>query len=230
METGKQDNSIREQVNKLDHVPEAFQFRAALVWQQIETRLTEKKRRQIGWLYGAAAAILVLMGGLWLTERRVGPPTAVKPSLVPTQTGTITGRDTLQNAKTPVQHSHPTNYKTTRRVAREEMAVQVNTTINSPAAEPDSSNQIAIAPPVVESLAITKAITKPRFRIAHMNELDNNNSASEIAQQPVKKRTLITSFGFSPKSATEDLVIKENTLYVETKPRGIFKSVQITKD
>ncbi|NII28357.1 hypothetical protein HB364_24960 [Pseudoflavitalea sp. X16] len=245
MEPGKQDSSIREQLDKLCQVPDSFRFRQALVWEQVETRLKEKqkKRKPMGWLYGAAAAVLLLLAGWWwLNDKKVEPPVSEKKMPVSNQSSTTIGRDTTQKAilpETPVQQSANTVVKrpgaahttTGNPVKQDSMVVELISANKAMAAVTDSNNQQLTAMPLaVDSLLVTKTVRKPRFGIAHINELDNNRNDAITAQQVVKKKPLLSSFRFSPKNAANDIILNENTLFVGAPPRSFLKSVQITKE
>lgn len=230
MGTGKQDSRIREQLDQLHQAPEPFQFRSALVWQQIETRLTEKKRMHFGWLYGTAAALLLCVGGWWLVQHKKRPAKTIEPPFVSTQTGTTAARDTLQMLTIREVQPHPSNLVTVRQTGKQEIKVIPQTPLHPPVVGADSSNLLVVTVPSTDSLSMPITIAKPRFRIAHINELDNCNSAPGLAQQPLKKKPLMSTFLFSPKDVTEDMIVKENMGYMEAKPRGILRSVQITKD
>jgi|GEM_PF-1405021 len=229
METGKQDSRIREQLDKLRQVPDGFQFRSALVWQEIETRLTEKKRRPFRWLYAAAAAILLCIGGWWFQHKKAPDP-AVKSPFVSTKTNSTPGKDTLQKLTTRVDQPQPSIQVTARQPEKLQIEPLKATAVHIPLVIVDSSSPLMVAATAADSLSMPVAIAKPRFRIAHINELDNHNNTSDLAQQPLTKKPLMTTFLFSPKNITEDIIIKENTRYVDAKPQGMFKSVQITKD
>lgn len=243
MEPGKQDSSIREQLDTLEQVPDSFRFRQALVWEQVETRLEEKKRKPVGWLYGATAAVLLLLAGWWwLNDKKVEPPVSEKKMPVSNQS-TTTGLDTTQKVilpETPVQQQsantvvkRPGAAHTTtgNPVKQDSMVVEHMSTNKAMAAVTDSNNhQLTAMPLAIDSLLVTKTVRKPRFGIAHINELDNNRNDAITAQQVVKKKPLLSSFRFSPKNATNDIILNENTLFVGAPPRSFLKSVQITKE
>lgn len=230
MGTGKQDSRIREQLDRLQQAPEPFQFRSALVWQQIETRLTEKKRRHFGWLYGTAAAVLLCAGGWWLLQHKKTPDAKPASPFVSTPTRTKPGKDTLQKVIDREVQPYPSNLVTVRQTGKQGIKVIPSTSQQTPVAGVDSSGPLVVSAPPADSLSMPITIAKPRFRIAHINELDNNSSDPGLAQQPLKKKPLISTFLFSPKDVTEDMIVKENMGYMEAKPRGILRSVQITKD
>lgn len=229
MGTGKQDSRIREELDKLHQVPGPFQFRSALVWQQIETRLTERKRKHGGWLYAAAAVVLLCVVGWWLVQHKKAPDPVVRPPLVSTKTNTTPDKDTVQKLTNREVQAQASDQQTVRRPGKQEIIIQ-QAPAQSPVVEVDTSSRLLVAVPPADSLSRPITVAKPRFRIAHINELDNNNNSTELAQQPLRKKPLMSTFLFSPKNVTEDIIIKENTGYLETKPRGIFKTVQITKD
>ena len=112
METGKQDSRIREQLEKFHQAPDGYQFRSALVWQEIETRLTEKKRRRFVWLYAAAAAVLLCMGGWWLAQHRKAPDPTVKPPFVSIPTSTTADKDTIAKMTIREVQSQPSDQGT----------------------------------------------------------------------------------------------------------------------
>lgn len=246
METGKQDSSVREQLDQLCRVPDSFRFRQALVWEQVEAGLQEKekKRKPRGWLYGTAAAVLLLLAGWWaLNDKKVEPPVSGKTMPVSNQNSTPAGHDTTQKSippEIPVHHRRQAANMAVNRPAAapatagnpgmQDSIAGLHIISNSKAVTDSNNLQLTAMAPVADSLLVTKTVMKPSFRIAHINELENNRNDAIAAQQVVKKKPLLSSFRFSPKNATNDVIINENTLYVGAPPRSFLKSVQVTKD
>ncbi len=173
---GAKPNDKGAELLGMEQVPEGFTFRKEAVWAGLEAQLQpERKRPVMVWWWAAAAVVLILAGmalvrqpkaslpvatGLVVQpnvpERNAIPPANERPIVVhPTKpvTGIVTSK------AGPVHTQRPPS------AVPDTMVLTVPATVQAP----NGDSMVAVqAAPVTENKAAQK---KPRFPVAHVNEL-----------------------------------------------------------
>lgn len=197
----------------MEQVPEGFTFRREAVWAGLEAQLQPKRKRRIamGW-WAAAAVVLILIGMVTLREKKAAVPDeqplvqhpgeSSRPERIPDQAA--------QPAVAP--QPQPPAATVTRKTAPlpQQMVdpVLVDTiTSNAPA---------MVQAPTVDSTAIAEVAPatvktkgrKPRFPVAHVNELGTPQVPVRDAVSPKKN----TAFLLKPQQTTIEYGSVEETL------------------
>lgn len=182
MKTEMHDNIIQGKMNSLQEIPAGISFDATKSWQQLEKQLQPKQKKNIAWLYAAAAfAAAILISGLFYYNTDSSTP--VKKEIVlkeyslqrDTPKNIVAKNDEAkdQNKKTLVSIQQQKSIATNKTIAVETKPDSVVTVENIP----QNNNSIAInqlveTKPFVETGVPKTAPAKNKFKVVHLNELN----------------------------------------------------------
>lgn len=198
----------------MEQVPEGFTFRKEAVWAGLEAQRQPKRRRRIaiGW-WAAAAVVLLLIGMATLGERSVSRPVE-QPVVQLPEERSGPERTPVQAAQPAVAPKPQPAYATVTR----KKAPLPQQMVNPVLIDTMTSTVPALTQaPVVDSTAALEAqpVTvkntkgrKPRFPVAHVNELGAPQVPVRDAVSPKKN----TAFLLKPRQTTLEYGSAEETL------------------
>lgn len=197
MKTEKQNNFIKKSVTGLQKLPTGFTFNSAAVWQQLENELQPKHKRK-GFVFFMAAAVLLLIAASvfllfqpknnikqqQLQVNNLSTANSNEPNIKSNKTvkifNTINTNKTIETTKKHVIDKPDIKIKKTDSI----IGVDENKATVFQLQEPNISTNITI--PINNILKNNNIVQKQqvqRFKIMHLNEIDN-----ATAKQP----TLLT--------------------------------------
>lgn len=181
MESNRQNKLFQQKMEELTELPEGFSFEATSGWNKLETRLTCKKTKNKApwWMMAAAASVVLILSLLFLMLPSKQVQT-VKQTVTPLTTTPVVA--VKQDTKTTTINSLPTQIKTSTlkiNTAKKQTVKNKNIIPVNEHNLPDIALQQT--PPVTETVKPEErtaaaptapgAITSPKRRIIHINEL-----------------------------------------------------------
>jgi hypothetical protein len=193
---GEKQNEISNKLNGMNSIPQGFRFDSDQTWQKLDAEMHGKpKRKLIFWLPAAVLLSAVIGGTVYFQVKSSHPNkdtrvTTLHPSKQQKQTPVEKEIVQLTNAKhIPVLKSAEQR----QRIPFEEKEIAQDTLVAFPAVTQVSNVlQDNLKDTVV---AVASSVQKPRFKIAHVNELD----------------VPVTTLPSSPKANTVLLIRKTNS-------------------
>jgi hypothetical protein len=183
---GEKQNSWQEKLDALQSVPIGFLFEKEKQWTSLEARLAQPRKKR----YGLAAACILLL----LTAYLLYPSTKKIPaSTISLQAPVVT--PSVDHATNEVAEANKkditqsTIFKSKNKIQKAVIANRVD-----PTKSPDTIQQLSVVAVLTKdtlSVATTvKAVSKRRFPIAHINEL-NSTTAMSLEQPQTKDRNTV---------------------------------------
>ena len=203
MKTEKQNNFIKESVTGLQKLPTGFTFNSTAVWQQLENELQPKHKRRWFVFFMAAAVLLLIAASVFLLFQ---PKNNIKQQqLQASNLSTAnSNKPTIKSNKAEKNfNSNNTNktIETTKKHVTDKPDIEIKKTdsiigIDENKAtvlqlqEPNISTNITI--PINNILTNNVAVSKQkvqRFKIMHLNEIDNNITTVQLTKTEIKQLT-----------------------------------------
>jgi hypothetical protein len=190
---GDKQNNITERLGGLHKLPEGFAFNKDATWQKLEEKLADKPKGKIAlWFYAAVAILFFAIAGIYFFKQdENNKNTFVQATeqkrnskkIIPENAISTTENDAVKPAlEKNIKELNSGHFKKT--------FLQTDSTLN----EPQKENELIVienANTIVADTLKTMAdvvIKKPKFKIAHINELsteDNSVTLSVTQQKPV---------------------------------------------
>lgn len=228
---GEKPNSIKTKVDELGSIPTGFSYNHVATWQRLEKNLqVEKHKTYRWWLY--AAVIFLLMGSFFMWKLNNQSNVKIVHANKSDKTKEINDKPKIE-IELPGNNSQPESMTIPIVINRsgkkpKENDIQQNVTITFPkdtlVTADVSPNNIEIVPKLVVDSAhanVVEKTAKPKFRIAHINELNKPriiSFPSEEKNSVVFKKPLLSSMNEEPLSKEEKTVSRK-------KSRTIFSPV-----
>lgn len=225
MQAGKQNEILQKKLEELAGAPEGFVFDAAATWRRLEVKLkTPKQEKRFLPLYAAAVCLLIAALLLWNLSG-----TTIKNESVDNQADNSVSINHVKEKKS-LQHAslkepETTFYKKAQKNTKAIFSVEEKKA-TLPVAVSDTEVQMKENNLDTFTLTIADAETrsivtahKPKFRIAHINEL-NNGSLPPNAEQQTNKNNFVFAF-HQPAFTSEDVTIEEK-IYPSKKQKGLL--------
>lgn len=227
MEEEKQ-NSLGFRLRNLDEIPEGFAFRRDASWDRLQTRLSASTKRRQRLLAYAAAIVLLLTGiGLytWRMDKGAEPgvgyqhgpavipkghpdPTSGQASGILKKTKTLSVKEQDQPM---VNRSRP---EPTLFIRPGQAHTDTSTTVLGP-----NTATADISPkPVDTGTEASRGTVRPRYRIAHINEL----GVPPVSAPPLPPVALQ---GRRPSAYPEEILNTEENLPPRKIRRGFFPAI-----
>lgn len=225
MPTGEPNNSLKNRLDQLPDIPAGFEFHSERVWQKMETTLCpEKRNKKVVWLAIAASIFGLLVLLTVISNKKKTPSILYTKHLTEIQK-----RQTAKPDPKPVNYTKrnetsiaaksnikglETNKSHEDEIKKEGLRIKGTSTVPETFAEIDlpvsmpgdttgiQKTEITIAKPV------TKA--KPKFKIAHINELNVSESLAPV-QKPVKDN-IVFSFKMHTTPAYQEQPIDDEII------------------
>ncbi len=193
MKEERSDKLIREKIDELA-LSKNNGFDKQASWQKLETMLPPKQNNK-AWMYYVAAAIVLIISASLLLNKPVGNNIVVNKVEVPKQKA-ITKHDVAVKDITPWVHvkkdikksaaklkKQPDNNIVQLPVAEVKEAVQNEDNINEESKIVTALNTNASAPDNRQKPTAKTLIPKQKFRIIHINEMEDKPVSTGIAKQ-----------------------------------------------
>lgn len=218
-------NDISEKLHGLDQVPEGFRFDGAAAWRGLESRLPAgKKKRRYAFWYAAAVLVLIAIAVAFFSRQPPAPAEKKTVGTAPNLQPAI--RPNLdRNVAQPFQQQQGTNLPVRNNpVARTPLPDMDQE--DDPLADSNDTDQpqeeiVSHLQDTALAAAVTVAPSpKPKFKIAHINELDHAEEVPPPAPKPVNsyamKRPAFSTLSESPLMDEERMLPKKkrSTLFL----------------
>jgi hypothetical protein len=212
---GEKQNEIKRKLENLSEVPRDFRFRSDAVWRKMEGGLGgRKKNRTILWIALAAcfmgAAFIYFVYPSAKKETPFVVSSEAGKSNVPAHNQPVSKNNSQQAIKREAPGSHEVKLQASEhKIPSGDIQKNiVSPFIDTPALAAIHSSLPAPDTSTAKSANTVAAAAKPRFRIAHINEL--NAAQQTLPEMPKQKdglalRKLIRRSLASEESGTEEL-------------------------
>jgi hypothetical protein len=177
---GEKQNEIKTKLDGMNTIPREFCFNHEKIWQRVDEQLNRPKEKNLAWLY-AAAVLLLIVGSFLIIQNASQNRSLAIPIHYPSKSpGVKAIGQSKEEEKVQVdplvaryvQTAKKTNYP----IAKVE---QIKPALDSIIVE----QPIAALPSAIisDSAAKTTTIAKvPKFKIAHINELNTNEPVFDL--------------------------------------------------
>lgn len=213
---GEKQNEIKAKLDGMSTVPEDFGFNHEQTWRRLNEQLNRPKKKYLAWLY--AAAILLLIAGSYLVIQNASVNRNLAlPTHHPSKSSNVKAIVQPKNEEQANTVTAP-YVRTAKKASQSVLKVeQIKAAVDFIIAE----HPIVVLPSATESDTVTKTLATanpPKFRIAHINELNTNEPLFDL---PKPKAGVAFLNRRNISELTEPITVEEKT-FVQRKQKTLF--------
>lgn len=208
---GEKHPELRRKLDALLAPPAGYQFDVEKAWQGIAPALPARRRTR-RWVWMAAALLLLAAGALWWPVQNEVPVNNRDRSVSVTKTQTETSPTTKapRLGVTTLPASLPVVRSDRKPTESKQQSTPMHRVQPQPLTVAVPSSQPAFVPPSASTVQ-TAAVPRPRFKVAHINEL----VPVPMPTSPERKPAL--ALRWDDRAADDDLLSAETTTQAKSK-------------
>ncbi len=169
---GEKQNSLQEKLDGFSAIPSGIRFDADHTWQKLETKVVARPKRRSLWLSAAAAVAVLIISVFFFSHPGTTPKTTTAVAGVPNKQ---TKKASVTSSTQPVTNSQKQSPVRSIQIDKPVVTIEPPAiTKPSPLTAPFIENVFGLQTPpqsVDTAVAIVRT-QKPKFKIAHLNELN----------------------------------------------------------